>query len=73
MIIIFVVYTRRTQAHFSARTPTWLNQKGYSIQQCINLQLNMIIIFVVYPRSTQAHFSARTPTWLNQKGYTTMH
>ena len=30
MIIIFVAYPRSTQAHFSARTPTWLNQKGYT-------------------------------------------
>ena len=29
-MIVFVVYPRSTQAHFNARTPTWLNQKGYT-------------------------------------------
>ena len=64
MIIVFVVYPRSTQASFNARSPTWLNQKGYT-----TLWLNIIIIFAVYPRGTQAHLNARTPTWLNQKGY----
>ena len=26
----FVVYPRSTQVHFNARTPTWLNQRGYT-------------------------------------------
>ena len=29
IIIIFAVYPRGPQAHLNARTPTWLNQKGY--------------------------------------------
>ena len=66
---VYIVYPRTAQAHFNTRTPTWLNQKGYTT---FFTSMTLNIVYVVYPRSTQAHFNARTATWLKKKGYTTL-
>ena len=63
-----VVYPRSARAHCNARTPTWLNQKGYTTLFTSDSKYCLCCI-------TQEHagtFQCRTPTWLNQKASKTL-